>query len=178
MGTMEGRPTGAGAVRNLEWLSFATRKALMRNASFISKANVWGGHERTEDQMSEEFLLRVALSAMKTTLLGDNFHFAGSANPPIFPRWAIEVSDATIASGFKLEDCVELEHKVRERLPQIDETVSYDFRMKVYERPRELLEPQMRVYDFFKQRISREYLENERRVRKYLTDLGLNFQNP
>jgi len=178
LGTAEGRPTGAGAVKNLEWLSFATRKALTRNTRFISKTNIWGGHERTEDQMSEEFLLMAALSAMKTTLLGDNFHFAGSANPPTFPRWAIDVSDATIASGFKLEDYAELEGKVRERLPRIEETISYDFRMKVYERPKELLDPQMRVYDFFKQRISREYLENERRVRKYLTDLGLNFQNP
>lgn len=177
MGTTEGRPTGAGTVSNLEWLSFATRKAMLRNANFISKANIWGGHERTEDQMSEEFLLRVALSAVKTTLLGDNFHFAGAANPPTFPRWAIEVSDATLASKFGFEDYLELEHKVRERLPRIDETVSYDFRMKVYDRPRELLDPQMRVYDFFKQRISREYLENERRVRKHLTDLGLNFQN-
>jgi hypothetical protein len=178
MGTMEGRPTGAGAVQNLEWLSFATRKALLRNASFISKGNIWGGHERTEDQMSEEFLLRVALSAMKTTLLGDNFHFAGSANPPTFPRWAIDVSDATLASGLRFRDYMDIERRVRERLPHIDEAVTYDFRMKVYERPRELLEPQMRAYDFFKQRISQEYLENERRVRKYLTDLGLNFQNP
>jgi hypothetical protein len=63
---------------------------------------------------------------VKTTLLGDNFHFAGSVNPPTFPRWAIDVSDATIASGFRLEDYVELERKVRERLPQIDETVTYD----------------------------------------------------
>lgn len=177
LGTAEGRPTGVGVVENMDWFSFATRKALLRNSNIISKAGVWGAHERTEDQMSEEFLLKVALSAMKATLLGDNFHFAGSANPPTFPRWAIEVSDATIASGLKLQDYGELERKIKSRLPQVDETISYDFRMKVYDRPRELLDPQIKVYDFFRQRISQEYLENERKIRNYLKDLGMNFQN-
>ena len=176
-GSTVGGQRGVSNVANLKWLSFAVRKALLRNTRIITKAQIWGGHSSTEDQMSEEFLLRVALSAMETTLLGDNFHFSGSANPPTYPRWAINVSDATIASGLKLKDYLEMERKIGERLHQPDMTAFNDFRMKVYERPRELLDPQMKVYDFFKQRISEEYLDNERRVRKYLTDLGLSLGN-
>jgi hypothetical protein len=51
-----------------------------------------------------------------------------------------------------------------------------DQRMKAYESPSHLLDVQLEVYDFYKGKISQKYLENEKRVRSYLKDLGLDLR--
>lgn len=165
-----------GKKYNTMWLNFATFKALHRHSNLITKANIWGCHEVAEEQMSEEFILREAISAMRETLFGNHFHFAGSANPPTVIRWAIDISDAVMRSKLKLSDYQELVKRiVREKLPSPEKFQPYDMRMKVYENPKHLLDPQLQVYDFFKQKISDEYLKNERNIRLYLQDLGLDF---
>jgi hypothetical protein len=45
--------------------------------------------------------------------------------------------------------------------------------MKAYADPARLIDIQLKVYDFYKQKYSQEYLDNEETARNYLTDLGL-----
>lgn len=119
-----------------------------------------------------------ALSAMRETLWGNHFHFAGSANPSTVITWPIDVSDAVMRSRLKLRDYQEISKKIRsEKLNGWeDKSRLKDQRMKAYESPKQLLEVQLKVYDFFKQKISAEYLENEKKVRSYLKELGLDFR--
>jgi hypothetical protein len=160
------------------WLNFAGYKALHRNTGLITKANIWGCHEAAVEQLSEEFLLMQAISAMRETLWGNNFHFAGSANPPTVIRWPIDVSDAVMRSRLTLRDYQELTNRiVRERLREWQDLSRIrDQRMKAYESPSHLLDVQLEVYDFYKGKISQKYLENEKRVRSYLKDLGLDLR--
>jgi len=160
------------------WLNFAVYKALHRNTGLITKANIWGCHEMAVEQLSDEFLLMQAISAMRETLWGNHFHFAGSANPPTVIRWPIDVSDAVMRSKLKLSDYQELSSRItREKLQGWQDLSRVkDQRMKAYESPKQLLDTQLNVYDFFKQKISEKYLENEKKVRSYLKDLGLDFR--
>jgi hypothetical protein len=160
------------------WLNFAGYKALHRNTGLVTKANIWGCHEAAVEQLSEEFLLMQAMSAMRETLWGNNFHFAGSANPPTVIRWPIDVSDAVMRSRLNLRDYHELTTRItRERLQGWqDMSRIRDQRMKAYESPAHLLDVQLEIYDFYKGKISEKYLENEKKVRGYLKDLGLDFR--
>jgi hypothetical protein len=168
----------SGKKVNLMWLDFAALKALHRNTDLITKSNIWGCHEMAVEQMSEEYLLMQALSAIRETLCGNHFHFGGSANPPTVIRWPIDVSDAVMRSKLRLSDYQELSKKITSEklVGWEDKSRLKDQRMKAYESPGQLLEVQMKVYDFFKQKISEEYLTNERKVRNYLKDLGLDFR--
>ena len=161
------------------WLNFAAFKALHRNTGLITKANIWGCHEMAVEQMSVEFILMQALSAIKETLWGNHFHFAGSINPPSVIRWAADISDAVIGSKLRMRDYKELSEKIyheklegwAERDPRWANTP--DQRMKAYADPARLIDIQLKVYDFYKQKYSQEYLDNEETARNYLTDLGL-----
>jgi hypothetical protein len=161
------------------WLNFAAFQALHRNTGLITKANIWGCHEMAVEQLSVEYLLMQALSAMQETLWGNHFHFAGSLNPPSVIRWAADVSDAVRNAHLRLSDYKDFSDKIyREKLhgwadrdPRWANTP--DQRMKAYADPVHLLDVQKNVYDFYTQTYSPEYLDNEQTARRSLQDLGL-----
>ncbi len=161
------------------WLNFATFQALHRNTGLITKANIWGCHEMAVEQLSVEYLLMQALSAMQETLWGNHFHFAGSLNPPSVLRWAADVADAVIDGHLGLRDFKDLSDRIyRDKLRGwVDRDPRWahtpDQRMKAYADPTHLLDVQQNVYDFSAQTYSPEYLDNEQTARRYLRELGL-----
>lgn len=158
-----------------EWRTFAVQKALRRNTNQVYYAIVWGESTGLDDLISEEYLLRVALSSVRNTILGNNFRL-GTTNPPTFTSWVVEASDAAIKSNIKLEDYEELAERVRkEKLKgELFPGDLPDKRMLIYEnRWQEFMAASLKAYNWFKQKPSEEYLENEERARKYLGDVGL-----
>ncbi len=161
------------------FLSFATYKALHRNTGLITKAQLWGSHNRAVEQQSVEYLLMLALSVMRETVWGNHLHINGTINPPSVLQWAVDVSDAVVRSNLKLSDYKDFSERIsREKLDgwiERDPRWAYvpDMRMQAYSDPTHLLDVQLEVYDFSKHTYSPTYLANERTTRKYLQNLGL-----
>jgi hypothetical protein len=161
--------------KGTEWRTFAVQQALRRNTNQVYYDILWGESTGLDDLISEEYLLRVALSSIKNTILGNNFRI-GTTNPPTFTSWIVETSDAAIMSGLRLEDYEELAERIRkEKLSgELLPGNLPDKRMLVYEnRWQEFLAAGLKAYDWFKQTPTEEYTRNERRARKYLRDIGL-----
>ena len=115
---------------------------------------------------------------MRNTVVGNNFRL-GTTNPPTFTSWVVEASDAAIASNLGIEDYEELAARVtRERLKgDLFPGDLPDKRMLIYEnKGQEFLAAGLKAYDWFRQTATKEYVDNERRARKYLRDLGLGMQ--
>jgi hypothetical protein len=165
-------------MENDEWRSFAVQKALRRNTSQVYYAIVWGESTGLDDLVSEEYLLRVALSSVRNTVVGNNFRL-GTTNPPTFTSWVVEASDAAIESNLGIEDYEELAARVtRERLKgDLFPGDLPDKRMLIYEnKGQEFLAAGLKAYDWFRHVPTMEYVDNERRARKYLRDIGLRMQ--
>ncbi len=159
----------------MEWRSFAVQRALQRNTNQIYYRGLWGGNRISYDMTSEPYLLRVALSSIRTTLLGINFR-VGATNPPTYTNWVIETSDAALKSHLKLEDFVELAERVnKEKLKDHPlPPVRQDQRMYIYgDNPSAFLAAGLKAYDWYRQAPTAEYLKGEHQARYYLRDVGL-----
>jgi hypothetical protein len=171
------RPQRAsGDVEGMQWRSFAVQKALRKNTKQIYYTGIWGWNRICYDMTSEPYLLRVALSSIRSTLLGLNFRI-GATNPPTHTNWVIETSDAALKSNLGLEDFVELSERVsKEKLVDHPlQPVRQDQRMHIYgENPTEFLAAGLKAYDWYKQTPTEAYLKGERKTRNYLQDIGLN----
>ena len=160
----------------VEWKSFAVHKALQRNTNQIYYRGLWGGNRIYYDMTSEPYLLRVALSSIRTTILGLNLR-VGATNPPTYTNWVIETSDAALKSQLGLEDFVELAERVRkEKLTDHPlQPVLQDQRMYIYgKNPSAFLAAGLKVYDWLRQTPNAAYLKGEQKARNYLRDIGLN----
>jgi hypothetical protein len=161
---------------DVEWKSFAVHKALQRNTNQIYYSGLWGGNRIYYDMTSESYLLRVALSSIRTTILGLNFR-VGATNPPTYTNWVIETSDAAIKSGIGLEDFVQLRERVqKEKLKEHPfQPILQDQRMYIYgENPSAFLTAGLKAYDWYRQTPTEAYLKSAQKVRSYLRDIGLN----
>jgi len=160
----------------LSWRDFAILKSLLRNTNQIYYSIIWGESVGLDDLVSEEYLLRVALSSIRSTVLGLNFR-VGCTNPPTFTSWVVDTSDAAIKSKIKVEDLEELFQRVRTEKLGGEHVFLGDLpdrRMLIYgDRPQDFLSAGLKAYDWVMQRPTEEYRQNERKARKYLTDLGL-----
>ena len=159
----------------VEWKSFAVHKALRRNTNQIYYSGLWGGNRIYYDMTSEPYLLRVALSSIRTTLLGLNFR-VGATNPPTYTNWVIETSDAALKSGLRLADYVELADRVHnDKLKDHPlHPVIQDQRMYIYGKtPRAFLTAGLKAYDWLRQTPTAAYLQGEQKARNYLRDIGL-----
>jgi hypothetical protein len=159
----------------LSWRSFAVQKALQRNTSQIYYRGLWGSNRINYDVTSEPYLLRVALSSIRSTLLGLHFR-VGATNPPTYTNWVIETSDAALKSHLRLKDFVELAEQVnKEKLKDHPlPPVRQDQRMSIYgDNPSAFLAAGLKAYDWYRQAPTDEYLKGERRARNYLRDIGL-----
>lgn len=177
-------PRKAGAVstqgisRNAEgmqWRSFAVQKALRNNTNQIYYTGIWGWNRIYYDMTSVPYLLRVALSSIRSTILGLNFR-VGATNPPTHTNWIIETSDATLKSNIGLEDFIELSERVnKEQLEDHPlQPIRQDQRMHIYgKNPNAFLAAGLKAYDWYKQKPTDEYVKAERKARNYLRDIGL-----
>lgn len=159
----------------LEWKSFAVHKALQRNTNQIYYRGIWGGNRIYYDMTSEPYLLRVALSSIKTTLLGLNLR-VGATNPPTYTNWVVETSDAALKSGLGLDDFVELADRVHEEKLKDHplQPILQDQRMYIYGRnPSAFLTAGLKAYDWLRQTPTAAYLSGEQKARNYLRDIGL-----
>jgi methylamine--corrinoid protein Co-methyltransferase len=158
-----------------EWKSFAVHKTLQRNTNQIYYRGLWGGNRIYYDMTSEPYLLRVALSSIRTTILGLNLR-VGATNPPTYTNWVIETSDAALKSGLGLEDFVELSERVHtEKLKTHPlQPVRQDQRMHIYgKNPSAFLAAGLKAYDWYRQTPTEAYLKGEQKARTYLRDIGL-----
>ncbi len=159
----------------LAWRSFAVQKALQRNTNQIYYQGLWGGNRIYYDMTSEPYLLRVALSSIRTTLLGLNFR-VGATNPPTYTNWVIETSDAARKSLLKLADFIELVERINKEKLQDHPLppVRQDQRMYVYgENPRAFLTAGLKAFDWYRQAPTGAYLQGEHQARNYLREIGL-----
>lgn len=159
------------------WRSFAIQQAHRRHTNQIFYQIIWGESVGLDDLISEQYLLNVALSSIKTTLLGLNFR-VGCTNPPTFTSWVIDTSDAALKAHLTLEEYDEIakhitkKHLGGTRLPP--NAPFRDKRMLIYgSDPNEFLRAGFQAYDWYKQTPTEQYLRNENRVRQYLRDAGL-----
>jgi hypothetical protein len=164
-----------GEAEGLPWRSFAVQKALQRNTNQIYYTGIWGWNRIYYDMTSEPYLLRVALSSIRSTLLGLHFR-VGATNPPTHTNWVIETSDAALKSHLQLEDFVELAERVhKEKLADHPlQPGLQDQRMSIYgANPSEFLAAGLKAYDWYRQTPTEAYLKGERAARRYLRDIGL-----
>ncbi|MCW4037883.1 MAG: monomethylamine:corrinoid methyltransferase [Candidatus Bathyarchaeota archaeon] len=161
--------------RGTQWQSFAVQQALRRNTNQIYYSIIWGESVSLDDLISEQYLLRVALSSIRTTILGLNFR-VGCTNPPTFTSWVVETSDAALKSNMKLQDYEEISARItKEKLSDYQFQTRQDKRMLIYgNNPNEFLKAGLKAYDWYNQTPTDEYLKNERTARKYLRNIGLN----
>ena len=160
----------------VEWKSFAVHKALQRNTNQIYYRGLWGGNRIYYDMTSESYLLRVALSSIRTTILGLNLR-VGATNPPTYTNWVIEASDAALKSQLRLEGFVELSKRVhKEKLKDHPlQPVLQDQRMYIYGKtPSAFLAAGLKAYDWLRQIPTAAYLKGEQKARNYLRNIGLN----
>jgi methylamine--corrinoid protein Co-methyltransferase len=158
-----------------EWKSFAVHKALQRNTNQIYYRGLWGGNRIYYDMTSEPYLLRVALSSIRATILGLNLR-VGATNPPTYTNWVIETSDAALKSRFGLEELVEFSERVhKEKLEKHPlQAVLQDQRMYIYgKNPNAFLTAGLKAYDWVRQTPTAAYRKGERKARSYLRDIGL-----
>jgi methylamine--corrinoid protein Co-methyltransferase len=160
--------------RGTQWRSFAVQQALRRNTNQIYYSIIWGESVGLDDLLSEKYLLRVALSSIRSTILGLNFR-VGCTNPPTFTSWVVETSDATLKSNIKLQDYEEISARItKEKLSEYQFQTRQDKRMLIYgNNPNEFLKAGLKAYDWYNQTPTDEYLKNERKARKYLRNIGL-----
>lgn len=161
--------------RDAQWQSFAVQQALRRNTNQIYYSIIWGESVSLDDLISEQYLLRVALSSIRTTILGLNFR-VGCTNPPTFTSWVVETSDAALKSNMKLQDYEEISARItKEKLSDYRFQTRQDKRMLIYgDNPNEFLKAGLKAYDWYAQTPTDEYLKNERTARNYLRNIGLN----
>jgi methylamine--corrinoid protein Co-methyltransferase len=160
--------------RGAQWQSFAVQQALRRNTNQIYYSIIWGESVGLDDLLSEQYLLRVALSSIRTTILGLNFR-VGCTNPPTFTSWVVETSDAALKSNMKLKDYEEISARItEEKLSEYQVQTRRDKRMLIYgNNPNEFLKAGLKAYDWYNQKPTDEYLKNEQKTRKYLRNIGL-----
>lgn len=161
----------------LNWRSFAVQQAHRRHTNQIFYQILWGESVGLDDLISEQYLLNVALSSIKTTLLGLNFR-VGCTNPPTFTSWVVDTSDAALKAHLTLEDFDEITNQISQKYLgglQLPPNAPFrDKRMLVYgSDPNEFLRAGFQAYDWYNQIPTDQYLRNENRVRGYLRDVGL-----
>jgi methylamine--corrinoid protein Co-methyltransferase len=171
--SIEGRQTEVTAKENRALLqSLLVQFTLRRHTNIITYGGGWpqnGG----EDLCSDEHLVETALSCMRSTVLGHNIHL-GETPPPTTVAWAADVSDAATKANLKLPDLYELTQKIRsDKLVGKTRIANRDRRLLLYQNPEAFLASEQKCYDFIKQRPSEEFLQNKRKVTKYLQDIGL-----
>lgn len=173
-GTVGLHQSPASASRGAAWQSFAVQHALRRNTNQIYYSIIWGESVGLDDLISEDYLLRVALSSIRSTLLGLNFR-VGCTNPPTFTSWVVETSDAAIKSQLTLPAFDELAARItREKLRDPPAHTHRDKRMLIYgQNPHAFLQAGLQAYDWYRQAPTKAYLRNERRARQYLQNLGV-----
>ena len=162
--------------KGMEWRSFAVQKALRKHTNQIYYTGIWGWNRIYYDMTAVPYLLRVALSSIRNTLLGLHFRL-GATNPPTYTNWVIETSDAALKSHLGLADFVELAERVhKDKLKDHPlQPVLQDQRMHVYgKNPSAFLEAGLKAYDWYKQSPTKEDLEGKRQARNYLRNIGLN----
>jgi methylamine--corrinoid protein Co-methyltransferase len=163
--------------REVDWRSFAVQQAHRRHTNQIFYQIIWGESVGLDDLISEQYLLNVALSSIKTTLLGLNFR-VGCTNPPTFTSWVIDTSDAALKAHLTLDAYDELARQItKEHLGGVQLPPNAPFRDKrilIYgSDPHEFLRAGFQAYDWYSQAPTDQYLRNENRVRKYLRNVGL-----
>jgi hypothetical protein len=170
------RQTSANS-RGTQWQSYAVQQALRRNTNQIYYSIIWGESVNLDDLISEQYQLRVALSSIRTTILGLNFR-VGCTNPPTFTSWVVETSDAALKSNMTLQDYEELSARItKEKLRDYRFQTRQDKRMLIYgTNPTEFLKAGLKAYDWYRQTPTDEYLQNERTARKYLRNIGLDLE--
>ncbi len=164
-----------GESEGLAWRSFAVQKALRRNTNQVYYTGIWGWNRIRYDMTSEAYLLRVALSSMRSTILGLNFR-VGATNPPTHTNWIVETSDAALKTRLRLADFVELAERVQqEKLAEHPlQARLQDQRMNVYgDNPNAFLAAGLKAYDWYRQAPTDAYLQGEHAARRYLQDIGL-----
>ena len=171
--SIEGRLAEVTAKENTALLrSLLVQFTLRRNTNIITYGGGWpqnGG----EDLCSEEHLVETALSCMRSTVMGHNIHL-GETPPPTTVAWAADVSDAATKANLKLPDLYALIQKIRsDKLVGKTRIANRDRRLLLYQNPEAFLASEQKCYDFIKQRPSEEFLQNKRKITKYLQDLGL-----
>jgi len=153
------------------WSAFTVHNALCRNSNIIRFGLLspigLGGLETD----SEERLLANSVAYIANTVLGANLGLVRWTAAEI--EFAAEVSDATIKAGIKREDIRDIVQKAYERVRGKVAPGVYDERMLAYRDSQAWFGTFQRCYDFVRQRPTKSYLENREKVRKYLTDLGL-----
>lgn len=165
------------------WPTYVVNNALSRHTNIIRFGGFFGV-PFSGKQGSVEFLMGQAVSAIGSTIMGSSV-VGGGLIPPV-TEFLLEVSDATIKAEIKREDIGDIIQRVlrdthtHERLKEASETKGrkiLDNRMIMYKNPQEYFKPIQKIYDFVKQRPSREYLENYNKAKDYLKDIGLKFMN-
>lgn len=158
--------------------NYIVSKALTRNTNIILFGEFFLWHVlRTpcDDLCSEDNLLAVALPSIINTVIGKNLVYTETPPPPII-QWGIEVSDATIKGGIKLNDLQEIiERVIQEKLKGKLVKGRIDRRLLVYSSPKDFIEPIQRCYDFMQQKPSDRYIKSEEKVKSYLEGFGLKF---
>lgn len=153
--------------------SFAVQKTVTEKTNVIRFGGIGFGRPLGEDLCSEELLILTALSAIGTTVSGGNIG-VGETPPPTTLDWTIECSDAGLR--MKLDDVSDLIQRVMsEKFPKGQPGTSIDRRMLIYSDPKAFIAPLERCYDFIRQRPKKPYLENRKKVRKYLSGIGVPF---
>lgn len=154
--------------------SFTVQKTITEKTNVIRFGGIGFGRPFNEELCSEEHLLLIALSAIGTTITGGNISI-GETPPPTTLEWAIETSDAGLE--MKLNEASDLIQRVMsERFPKGQPGTGIDRRMLIYSNPRAFIKPLEKCYDFTKQRPKEAYEKNRRKVRKYLSNLGVPFK--
>jgi hypothetical protein len=165
------------------WPTYVVNNALSRHTNIIRFGGFFGV-PFSGKQGSVEFLMGQAVSAIGSTIMGSSV-VSGGLIPPL-TEFLLEVSDATIKAEIKREDIGDIIQRVlrdthtHERLKEASETKGrkiLDNRMIMYKNPQEYFKPIQKIYDFVKQRPSREYLENYNKAKDYLKDIGLKFMD-
>jgi methylamine--corrinoid protein Co-methyltransferase len=163
------------------WPTYVVNNALSRHTNIIRFGGFFGVPFAGKEG-SVESLLGQAVAAMGSTVMGSSV-VGGGLIPPV-TEFLLEVSDATIAAGIKRADIGDIIQQVLrdtytpERLQAASAIMQRriaDERMILYTSPHKYFEPIQRIYDFVKQRPSREYVENYQKAKDYLKDLGLTF---
>jgi methylamine--corrinoid protein Co-methyltransferase len=173
-----GKETGPKA---MFWPSYVTHRALDRNSSIIRFGGGGPGRAFVADVCTEESWLMWAVSAITSTVLGSNI-FMANYHTPLDVKWVAEASDATIRAGIKRGDLGKIIQRIEEKIEEksrrgvqgraLDRR---DRRLLAYDSPQEFFEPLRECYDFVKQQPTMVAVENYKKAKGILTDLGLEF---
>jgi len=157
------------------WRNFAVTKALRRHGNFVFFNSATGllGPLDTEQ---EKRLLSIALASMSETVQGFNLHFLWTP-PPSYITWGIEASDAALKTRMKLADVEELGQRIVKEKLRGPTTIWNDPRQLLYQDPERFYKSLRWNYDYIMQRPTKEFLEVKREAKKYLEDIGVEFNS-